>query len=187
MLPDHQFCSTMPGPTAQPVLLTHTQHEILRGLARQHTAPQRLVRRVHILLAANEGLGLSQTAQRLGISLSTVQIWRDRWLETSPRLAGLDDDPEALASAIEEALSDAPRSGTPPTFSAEQIAGLIALACEEPARYGRPVSHWTPQELAEEAVKQGIVQSISPRSVGRFLKRGRAQTPPEPILAQPGA
>lgn len=175
----------MPGPTAQPVLLTNTQQEILRALARQHTAPQRLARRVRIILAAAAGLGLTETAQRLGISLSTVQIWRERWLQASEGLAALGDDPEALTTAITETLSDAPRSGTPVSFSADEVAQIIALACEEPTRYGREVSHWTPAELAEEAVKQGIVSSISPRSVGRFFKRGRAQTPSEPVLAPP--
>ena len=37
---------------------------------------------------------------------------------------------------------------------------------------GRPITHWTPPELADEAKKRGIVESISPRSVGRFLGRG---------------
>jgi hypothetical protein len=32
------------------------------------------------------------------------------------------------------------------------------------------VSHWTPTELAAEAIKRGIVEKISPRSVGRFLR-----------------
>ena len=175
----------MPNPVAQPLPVTDAQFKLLRALARQQTAPQRLVRRVHIILAAGEGLGLTETARRYGISLSTVQIWRDRWHQASARLAALDEDPAALASAIEETLSDAPRAGTPPTFSAEQVAQIIALACEEPQRYGREVTHWTPSELADEVVKQGIVSSISPRSVGRFLKRGRAQTASEPVLAQP--
>lgn len=175
----------MPGPTAQPLPLTETQQDILRGLTRQHTAPQRLVRRVRIILAAAEGLGLTETAHRLGISLSTVQIWRHRWLEASERLSALEEDRPALTQAIEQTLSDAPRSGTPPRFSAEQVTQIIALACEEPTRYGREGTHWTPRELADEVVKQGIAESISPRSVGRFLKRGRAQTPSESVLAQP--
>lgn len=176
----------MPGPIAKPLLLTAVQEGVLRALTRQHTAPQRLARRVRIILAAAEGLGLTETARRLGISLSTVQIWRDRWLQASNHLAALGDDREALLPAITETLSDAPRAGTPLRFSAEQVVQIIALACEDPTRYGREVSHWTAAELAEEAVKQGIVSSISPRSVGRFLKRGRAQTPSEPVLAQPG-
>lgn len=173
----------MPGPTAKPLVVTPAQEEILRSLARQHTAPQRFVRRLHIILAAGDGRGVTETAQRLHLAPSTVQIWRDRWLEASERLAALGQDREALFPALTEILSDAPRSGTPPTFSAEEVAQIIALACEDPSRYGREVTHWTPEELAQEAVKQGIVASISPRSVGRFLKRGRAQTPPEPVLA----
>ena len=38
--------------------------------------------------------------------------------------------------------------------------------------------------LADEAVKQGIVSSISPRSIERFLKSGRAQAAPKSLLAQ---
>lgn len=47
---------------------------------------------------------------------------------------------------------------------------IMASACEDPQASGRPVSHWTPRELADEAVKRRIVERISPRSVGRFLK-----------------
>jgi putative transposase len=46
---------------------------------------------------------------------------------------------------------------------------IIALACERPNESDRPVSSWTPTELADEAVKRGIVEHISARTVGRFL------------------
>jgi len=46
---------------------------------------------------------------------------------------------------------------------------LFAIACEPPQSYGRPISHWTPRELADEVIKQGIVESISPRHVGRLM------------------
>ena len=82
---------------------------------------------------------------------------------------GADDkDFEAL---IIEVLSDEHRSGGPPKFSPEQVAGILSLACEPPADSGLPVSHWTPTELAREAVKRGLVESISPRQVDRFLAR----------------
>ena len=45
---------------------------------------------------------------------------------------------------------------------------LAALACETPTASDRPVSSWTPRELADEAVKRGIVEQISPRTVERF-------------------
>ncbi len=68
-----------------------------------------------------------------------------------------------------ERLADAPRSGSPATFSLEQVLQLFAIACESPENYGRPISHWTSRELADEMMKQGIVESISPRHVGRLM------------------
>jgi hypothetical protein len=47
----------------------------------------------------------------------------------------------------------------------------MALACEMPEQSELPLSHWSQSELAREAVRRGIVDSISHGSVGRFLKR----------------
>lgn len=46
---------------------------------------------------------------------------------------------------------------------------LFAIACKKPEDYGRPISHWTARDLADEAIKQGIVTTISPRHVGRLM------------------
>jgi len=82
---------------------------------------------------------------------------------------------EASAKDLEKLivgiLTDDERCGAPPKFTPEQIARIIALACESPADSEIPVSHWTPSELAREAVKRGIVESISPRQVDRFLAK----------------
>jgi putative transposase len=53
---------------------------------------------------------------------------------------------------------------------------IITVACEPPEKSGRPITHWTTPELADEVMKRGIVPSISARHVGRFLKGGRAAT-----------
>ncbi len=71
---------------------------------------------------------------------------------------------------IIERLKDQERSGAPAKFRMEQVVGLFAIACSEPEDYGRPISDWTARELAEEMVKQDIVESISPRHVGRLLE-----------------
>ena len=89
-----------------------------------------------------------------------------------------------LTTVIVEALTDHPRAGTPATFTAEQIVQIVAVACEDPADSGRPVSHWTPCEVAEEVRKRGIVETISPRSVGRFLKSGGFAASSGRVLAQ---
>jgi hypothetical protein len=48
---------------------------------------------------------------------------------------------------------------------------IMALACEVPEDSDLPLSHWSQSELAREAVRRGIVDSISHGLVGRFLKR----------------
>jgi putative transposase len=95
---------------------------------------------------------------------------------------GIDD--KALMEWVESILTDQERSGAPATFTIEQVVQIVALACEEPQASGLPITDWTPRELATVAMKRGIVESISPRSVERFLKRGSLTTPSESLLAQ---
>jgi putative transposase len=177
----------MPGPQPLPLSLTVPQRAILEGLVRRQTSPQRLVWRAQTILAAADGAPNAHIAQRLGLTRTTVHTWRERWRVAAPHL----DLPEAeepdappLAVRIEACLADAPRPGTPATFTPEQLTQLIALACEAPQDSGRPVTHWTPKELADELVQRDIVVSISPRTIGRFLKRSRSQAPSDPVLAQ---
>jgi hypothetical protein len=60
----------------------------------------------------------------------------------------------------------------------------MALSCEPPEASGRPVTNWTHAELADEAIKRGIVKDISSRSVGRFLKGSESETTSDSILAE---
>jgi transposase len=162
---------------------------VLERLARRQTSPQRLVRRLQIVLAAAAGLNNAVIARQVGWDRATVRTWRARWLLAAPRLEAAvvaGDDDRVLARMVSDALADAPRPGAPPTFTAEQVVQLVALACEPPPDSDRPVSHWTAREVAEEAVKRGIVPTISPRSAGRFLGSGRIAAPSEPLLADRG-
>ena len=111
--------------------------------------------RARIILLAADGIGNRDSARRLGIAVQTVRCWRRRW-SGEPELA----------------LADAPRPGTPPTFTAEQICAILALACEPPEASGVPITHWSQSALAREAVKRGLVETISHGSIGRFLKGG---------------
>ena len=63
-----------------------------------------------------------------------------------------------------------PRPGTPATFTPAQICAIMALACEVPENSNLPLSPWSQSELAREAIRRGIVETISHRSIGRFLK-----------------
>jgi len=178
----------MRGPQPHPVVLSPRLGGVLAHLARRQTSAQRLARRLQIVLAARDGLNNDQIARRFGLGRATVRTWRARWLIAAPRLEGAaaaGDDDRLLARLVADALDDAPRPGGPVTFGAEQVVQIVAVACEPPPGSDRPTSHWTPRELADEAVKRGIVRSISPRSVERFLGSGRPQAAPEPLLAHP--
>jgi putative transposase len=171
----------MPEPQPPPIILTERQRKMLAHLARRATSTQRLARRARIVLAAAEGANNEQIAQRLGINRETSRLWRGVWrLENEERLGIAEEAGEKeLRQAMEQTLCDRARSGAPPTFSAEQVCQIVAKACEAPSHEsGRPVTHWSTTELAEEAVKRGIVEEISARSVGRFLKGGRSEASP---------
>ena len=74
--------------------------------------------------------------------------------------------------SVKERLEDAPRPGKPATITPEQVCQIVALACEAPEKSGRPISHWTGREIADEIVDRGIVEEISARHAQRLLKRG---------------
>lgn len=180
----------MPGPQPSPLALTSRQHDLLVRLVRRLTSPQWLVVRATLILALAAGGNNDQISRQRHLTRHTVRLWRQRWLTAAPSLAEAEaaGATEAqLTKQIQTVLADAPRSGAPPRFTPEQICQLLALACTSPAASERPVTHWTPTELAQEAVKRGIVDQISPRSVGRFLKGGQAQAASEPVLAHQSA
>ena len=126
---------------------------------RRHSTPQQIALRAEIILLADLGHNHREIARILNISRDMARLWRERWLASSKK-----------EIPVVERLQDAERPGAPATFSLEQILQLFAIACEKPETYGRPISHWTPRELTQEVVKQGIVETISPRHVGRLLE-----------------
>lgn len=166
----------MRGPRPLSITLTPTQRALLERVVRRQNAPQALVRRAEIILAAAAGERNEPIARRLGCERGQVRTWRKRWAEATAKLVSLEESgakESVLADAIGEVLSDRPRSGRPPEFTPEQVAQILALACTDPAEAGREVTHWTPRELAEEAVRRGVVEKISVRTVGRFFGESR--------------
>ncbi len=134
-----------------------------------------LIERCSIILLSADGVSNTEQGRLLGIDRQRPRRWRIRWSENQERLAEAEREGASdkdLAMLLRALLSDERRSGTPPTFTAEQLAQIIAVACEPPEESGRPVTHWTPRELADEVVQRGIVETISPRHVDRLLKGG---------------
>lgn len=162
------------GMSSVAVAVTPRQREVLEALIRTKLAAQQLVERCRVVLMSAEGRTNEDQADELGVDRQRVRRWRHRWARATESLAAAEEegatgkDFERLIIGV---LMDEARSGAPAKFSPEQVAGIIALACEPPSDSGLPVSHWTPPELAREAIKRGIVESISPRQVDRFLAK----------------
>jgi putative transposase len=149
---------------ATAVILSEKEQEALVQITKRHRSELQQVQRARTILAAAQGNSNAQIARELKINVDTVRLWRDRWIG----LQGIDLDTLSVA----ERLQDAPRPGTPPKFTAEQRCQMAALACEAPMKAERPISQWTGREIAEELVKRGIVEQISPRHASYLLKKG---------------
>ena len=166
------------GPQPLPIELTARQQTLLEQIVRRYTHPHWLVQRADIILTLAKGSNNSQAAREHRVDRQTVRTWRDRWLAAASQLlaaesAGASD--ADLGVLIRDVLSDAPRAGAPATFTPEQIVSIVAVACEDPQEAGRPISHWTARELRDEVLRRGLLDTISVRSVGRFLEEADLQ------------
>lgn len=138
--------------------LENVEREELTKILARHSTSQQIAKRAKIILLASDGKNHRDIARELSISRKMARLWRERWRQLKEK-----------EIPVMERLLDAERPGSPTKFKTEQILQLFAIACESPEEYGRPISHWTARELAEEMVKQKIVESISPRHVARIL------------------
>jgi len=157
--PEHFQEVAMARLAPDPVKVLPEQRDMLEQLVRTRSTPQQLALRARMILQVAEGVAVRAVARKLDVWPKTVRYWCKRWRGAA------DGQPVA------ERLADAPRSGAPATFTAEQICAVIAMTCEQPEDCGRPISQWSQREIAEEAMRRGIIPCVSQRSVGRFLKK----------------
>ena len=163
----------MARPQSQTLSISDEERASLEKLLRTAKTQQRFAFRVRVILALANGETTTAIAIRLDTDRGTVRHWRNHWITAQ-------DQP------ILQRLNDASRCGAPTRFTPEQWVKITALACTPPSDSARPITHWTPRELAEEAIKQGIVTTISGRHVGRFLKGSKPPTAQKSVLAQQG-
>jgi transposase len=154
----------MPGRKAKKIEIDEPVREVLEKLVARHTTGQQKAQRARIILKAAEGKTNSEIAKTLNVSVDMVALWRERWLVLAA--IGMDD------LSAEDRLEDLPRPGAPSGLSADQVCQIEQLACEAPEKTGRPMSQWTGREIADELMKRGIVEHISPRHAARLLKKG---------------
>ncbi len=153
----------MPTPKATQVNLSEKEKEGLEQLVRRHNVGQQIALRGRIILAAGQDQSNSEIARSMAISINTAQRWRNRWAKA--QTISYDD------LSIEDRLQDGPRPGAPSRITADQRCQIEALACEKPEKSGRPITHWSAREIADELIKRKIVTDISPRHAARLLKR----------------
>jgi transposase len=165
----------MPGKAAK-VTITERQKVILDELSRSRSEAKMIAQRAAIVLHAFDGCLNEDISVNVGLERKQVGVWRRRWQDAWESLTCLEcREPRRLREAIRNTLRDAPRPGAPGIFTAEQIAQILAVACEPPEKSGRPITHWTHRELRDEVMKRGIVEKISLSHVGYVLREAALQ------------
>lgn len=111
--------------------LSEEEQQVIEKVSRSRTAPAWQVERAKIIQLASQGQPIPQIAQQLRVKQNTVRKWFARFSERG--LPG---------------LQDAPRSGAPVTYSAEDKARIIATALSDPSEVGESYASWTFERLA---------------------------------------
>ena len=166
----------MSGKAAK-IKLTEKQHAILDKIRCSTTAPQRLVQRARLILLAFGGMDNGAISLEIGLQRKQVGLWRRRWRQSFDALVAIEcrESQAAFHRALVDVLNDAPRSGSLGKFTAEQVAQILAVACEPASQSGRPIDAWTGREVADEVIHRGIVPSISTSQVNRYLAEAALQ------------
>jgi len=126
----------------------------LQQYIRKGVASARSLTRARILLLTNEGRSDKDIQNTLQVSRSTICRIRKRY----------------CTEGLEFAICERPRTGAPTKIDGRVEAQLTLLACSDPPE-GR--SRWTLELLADRVVELGTLDSISPMSVHRVLKKTR--------------
>lgn len=165
----------MRGFKAASFTLSDKTETILKKFSASYSLPSCIVLRSKIILMAAEEKTNSQIAEAVGSTYSTVSIWRNRFYNSADLVARTEeydgpDSEKKLADVIKSVLSDKKRPGKTPVFTPDQIMLINELACKNPKDFGYELACWNLSSIAKEAVRQGIVESVSVASVQRFLK-----------------
>jgi transposase len=120
----------MPSPVPTRIELTGDERARLEAWERRRSSAQALALRSRIVLAAAEGPNNTEIAERLGIAVSSVRKWRNRFAQY--RLDGLTDEP---------------RPGQPRKITDEQVEEVIVKTLETTPK---DATHWSTRSMAAE-------------------------------------
>ena len=127
---------------AQPLPVSSEHRQILERWVRAPSTPQSVVARARLVLMAADGIANNRIAAGLGVTRSTVILWRSRFAEGGP-------------TALTET---APGRGRKPSISAERIKAIM-----EATLHDTPpgANQWSCRTMA-------AAQGVSPASVQRI-------------------
>lgn len=154
------------------ISLSFRLEQVLTDISLSRTLSFSAVRRAKIFLRCAEGRSNGEIAAELSIHPNTVRTWRGRFHRADEMLARVETgDPKSLQNVVLELLDDAQRSGAPPKYPTLVEVQIVNIACKPPKEFGIEASHWTCKDLADIAVKLGIVECISVSTIWRILDK----------------
>src|SRR6266849_9835364 len=145
----------MRGRTPEKLTVARSDAAVLRVVAHSDSSSWLQVRRAKIVLAIAAGERRCSVAGRLECDEATVWRTCERYRQ------------DGLTSLFTDARQG--HSGRLEQISPVQRAQIVELACLEPIAKGLHITHWSSEDLARQAVEDGVVPSISPASVRRIL------------------
>ncbi|RAX07472.1 hypothetical protein CKY02_20895 [Photorhabdus bodei] len=117
---------------APAVNLSPQQQQALEHIVKSRTSRSDHRQRAQLILLFASGVSTKQ----VGLGSKQAGCWRKRWLDNQDRLKAIESTENmslnSLIKALESLFSDLHRSGCKPKFSAEQVAQILTVACEDP-------------------------------------------------------
>jgi transposase len=118
-------------------MLTNEEKQNLEEIKRTRTAPHRAVQRAQIILLAAKGKANTTIAKEVGLSRSTVVLWRQRFAKS--RLDGLQEEPRPGPAPKYDRTTEkrilAQLDNPPPTGYSSWTGKLVAKALGDVSAY----------------------------------------------------